>query len=315
MRRLTQEEFISKSRESHGGKYDYSKTNYVNAQSKVCIICPIHGEFWQQAFTHMCGGGCPQCASIETGQRQSRGRETFICEAQKIHGNKYDYSKVVYTQSNDKVCVTCLVHGDFWQRASAHLLGQGCPECSNHRNAMKRRKKRCGVGAILTQEYVFDRPSYSVWCDMLRRCYNRGGVKNWSAYEGCSVCEEWFIFDVFDEWFTPRYKDGWHLDKDILFEGNKVYSPQTCCVVPREINEYFRRINKSSGLPRGVKRVGGRYSAEIQFRGNRHYLGVFDTAEEAGFVFRNKKKELISLVAEEYKDQLEDRVYKALTHK
>lgn len=315
MRRLTQEEFVSRCTEIHKGKYDYSKANYVNAQTKICVICPEHGEFWQQAFSHMQGTGCPKCASIKSGQNQSKGQESFIYEARKIHGNKYDYSKIEYANSYTPLIIVCPEHGEFWQTPKCHLRGSGCPKCGAREKALNRRKSKQSMGVVLTNDFVCDKPSYYVWKDMLRRCYNRGKNKKWSVYEGCTVCDEWLIFDVFDKWFTPRYVEGWHLDKDIIVDGNRVYSPETCSVVPREINEYFKRINKRSGLPRGVKRVGDRYSAEIQFRGKRHYLGTFDTAEEAGLVFQNKKKELISLVAEEYKDQLEDRVYKALIHK
>lgn len=315
MRRLTQEEFIGKSREVHGGKYDYSKAKYVNAQTKVCVICPTHGEFWQHAFLHMQGAGCPKCASIKSGQTQSRGRERFVCEARKIHGSKYDYSKTEYTNSYTPLIIICPEHGEFLQTARCHLSGCGCSKCGERKKALNRRKNRQSAGVVLTNNFVCDKPSYRVWKDMMRRCYNRGKNKRWLAYEGCTVCDEWFIFDVFDEWFTPRYKEGWHLDKDILLEGNRVYSPETCCVVPREINEFFRRINKPSGLPRGVKRAGNQYSVEIQFRKRKHYLGTFETADEAGLVFQNKKKELIALIAEEYKSQLEDRVYKALTQR
>ena len=314
MRRLTQEEFVSRCTEIHKGKYDYSKANYVNAHTKICVICPEHGEFLKSPCDHMRGEGCPKCASIKTGQIQSKGKESFIYEAKKIHGDKYDYSKVEYSNSYTPIIIVCPEHGEFLQRPYSHLWGSGCPKCAQREGALNRRKRK-SIGVVLTNDFICNKPSYQVWKDMLRRCYNRGKNKKWSVYEGCTVCDEWLIFDVFDEWFTPRYVEGWHLDKDILVKGNKIYSPETCSVVPREINDYFRRINKRNGLPRGVKRIGDRYSAEIKLRKKYYYLGTFDTAEEAGFVFQNKKKELISLVAEEYKDQLEDRVYKALTHK
>lgn len=123
--RFTTEDFIKKSKEVHGDFYDYSKVEYVNAQTKVCIICPEHGEFWQNPYNHMHGDRCKYCANPKDT------KEEFVRKANIVHDNKYDYSKVEYRGSNVKVCITCPKHGDFWQSAYAHLQGQGCPECAH----------------------------------------------------------------------------------------------------------------------------------------------------------------------------------------
>ena len=60
-RRLTKEEFIEKARQVHGDKYDYSKVEYKNNKTKICIVCPIHGEFWQRPNDHLNGRGCDKC--------------------------------------------------------------------------------------------------------------------------------------------------------------------------------------------------------------------------------------------------------------
>jgi hypothetical protein len=85
MAKLTTEEFIKKAREVHGDKYDYSKVEYVGSESKVCIVCPEHGEFWQAPHTHLRGGGCPICVG-----RAKMRTSDFIKRARSIHGNKYD---------------------------------------------------------------------------------------------------------------------------------------------------------------------------------------------------------------------------------
>ena len=131
----TTEEFIRKAKEIHGGKYDYSKTECVDNNTKVCIICPEHGEFWQKPYNHLKGQGCPKCKGNKIWE--TRGRittEEFIRKAKEIHGGKYDYSKVEYTNANTKVCIICPEHGEFWQTPSSHLSGQGCPKCA-HPNA------------------------------------------------------------------------------------------------------------------------------------------------------------------------------------
>jgi hypothetical protein len=124
-KKLTTEQFIEKARKVHGNKYDYSKVNYVNGRTNVCIICPIHGEFWQRPNNHLQGRGCPDC-SVDN---QTLTTEQFIEKAIKKHGYKYDYSKVEYIDSKTKVCIICPIHGEFWQIPDNHLRGKGCPDC------------------------------------------------------------------------------------------------------------------------------------------------------------------------------------------
>ena len=129
----TLNEFVEKSNQIHNGKYIYDKVNYVNAETKVCIICPKHGEFWQAPHSHLRGQGCPKCGRI------NYDTETFIQKANIIHNNKYDYSQTRYVNSHCKVIIICKEHGIFEQRASAHLLGQGCPLCGNNKIVEKLR--------------------------------------------------------------------------------------------------------------------------------------------------------------------------------
>ena len=125
-KKLTTAEFVKRAREVHGDKYDYSKVNYVNANTEVCIICPKHGEFKQMPSKHLNGQGCPKCyGNIKLNTSE------FINKAREIHGNKYDYSKVEYVNANAKVCIVCPEHGEFWQTPAIHLNGNGCPKCNS----------------------------------------------------------------------------------------------------------------------------------------------------------------------------------------
>lgn len=128
MKLKTTEEFINDSKKIHGNKYDYSKVVYKGSKTKVCIICPIHGEFWQKPNNHLCGGGCRKC-SYEGGRNTNRTLNGFIKTSKKIHGDRYDYSKVEYKNNKTKVCIICPKHGEFWQRPDNHIHGQGCPYC------------------------------------------------------------------------------------------------------------------------------------------------------------------------------------------
>ena len=127
---LSTEEFIEKAKKIHGSKYDYSKVKYVNNRTKVCIICPEHGEFWQTPNSHLNGNGCFDCSYIERGLKRNSSAKEFIEKAHKVHGDKYDYSKVEYDKAIKKVCIICPKHGEFWQTPNCHLNGQGCPKCN-----------------------------------------------------------------------------------------------------------------------------------------------------------------------------------------
>ena len=125
-KKLTKDEFIERAKKIHGDKYDYSKVEYVNNSTKVCILCPIHGEFWQKPEKHLRGHGCSMCC--KTGIKSST--KEFIEKAKKVHGEKYDYSKVEYVNNHTKVCIICPIHGEFWQIPNSHLNGNGCYTCS-----------------------------------------------------------------------------------------------------------------------------------------------------------------------------------------
>lgn len=128
----TREEWIERANKKHNFKYDYSKVEYKDNKTPVCIICPEHGEFWQSPNNHMRGnGGCKECLRINKWELQHKSTEQFILDANNVFHNYYDYSKVDYYNKSTKVCIICPKHGEFWQIPSNHLSGNGCPQCKN----------------------------------------------------------------------------------------------------------------------------------------------------------------------------------------
>ena len=125
---LTTEEFISKAKEIHKVKYDYSKVNYVRGTDRVVIVCPKHGEFEQKAQGHLCGYGCRKC-KYEKKKKNCYTLESFIEKANEKHNNFYDYSKVDFKNTSTKVVIICPEHGEFEQLPSAHLQGSRCRDC------------------------------------------------------------------------------------------------------------------------------------------------------------------------------------------
>lgn len=124
--KLNKELFIKKSKEVHGSTYEYDDVIYVNNKSPVDIYCKKHGIFTQRANDHMAGRGCPMCACTRLTT------ETFIDKATIVHCNRYDYSRVDYKSSHEKITIICKDHGEFSQRATNHLMRRGCPRCSNN---------------------------------------------------------------------------------------------------------------------------------------------------------------------------------------
>lgn len=145
MRKSSTEEFIEKARLIHGDKYDYSKVEYKGNRVKVCIICPIHGEFWQTPNLHLSGSGCRKCSYRTNPRRKRKTTKIFIEDANKKHNNVYDYSKVNYINNKTPVCIIChnkdkygKEHGEFWQRPDNHLHGQVCPKCAQKMSRLER---------------------------------------------------------------------------------------------------------------------------------------------------------------------------------
>ena len=106
MKRLTSVDFIERARKTHGDEYIYDKSTYKTAKAKITITCRLHGDFDQQAFSHLSGSGCPKCSG------KNKTNEEFIANAKDIHNDTYDYSKTEYINSEKKIIVICKEHGE-----------------------------------------------------------------------------------------------------------------------------------------------------------------------------------------------------------
>ena len=126
-------------KEAHGDIYDYSKVIYKGSITPITILCSIHGDFKQTPSEHKRGSGCQKCANMSRSVKCFKNKgtpynlkttEKYIKECKEIHGDKYDYRNIVYLNNGENVIIICKEHGEFEQRASHHLSGHGCPECS-----------------------------------------------------------------------------------------------------------------------------------------------------------------------------------------
>ena len=160
--------------------------------------------------------------------------------------------------------------------------------------------------------------SYSKWVHMIRRCYDIKSQKSLSTYRDCSVSSLFHNFSHFKDWCEKQKgfsNKGWHLDKDILVKGNKIYSPEACCFVPVEINTLLVKRNSLRGeFPIGVGfyKPLNKYVSRLSTYGKARTLGYFSSVEEAFYVYKREKEKHIKEVANKWKDQIDIRVYEAL---
>ena len=130
---MTQAEVISRAKQHHGDKYDYSSIIYINQYNKIAVICPEHGTFekWPKDFIN--GSGCPTCGSLSAKAKRTTTTQQFIEKSIEAHGNIYDYSNVNYFNNHTKVEIICQTHGSFWQEPWVHTSGHKCPYCSGNK--------------------------------------------------------------------------------------------------------------------------------------------------------------------------------------
>lgn len=261
--KLSQEEFIERAKQVHGDKYDLSKANYINAYTKVCIICPIHGEYWTTPNNFLKGCGCRECMKDE----YRLGTDEFIKKSNIIHNFKYDYSKVNYKGYNDKVCIICQKHGEFWQTPGQHLHGHGCPYCSKNKN-------------YTTEEFINKvKEKFNYNYD-----YSKVQYKNWRT-KICITCPEHGDFYVIPNNFLrgrkcPKCSES-QLETEIrtLLEKNNI--------------KYIYRCNKNYFKWLDLQHLDfylPDYNVAIECQGEQHFYTVDFAGKGKEWAISNLKK-------------------------
>lgn len=166
----------------------------------------------------------------------------------------------------------------------------------------KNKKLICGVG-YNDLPYIRNEKTYTKWANMLNRCYSQNyHIKN-PTYMSCTVCDEWLVFSKFKEWYDSNKRAGMDLDKDILIRGNKVYGPQFCRFVPKEIN----RLLTDHGAKRGQFKQGVSWSnqhkkfrASISRLDGPEHIGYFTTEDDAFAAYKTEKEKWIKVQADRH---------------
>ncbi|HWL22317.1 MAG TPA: GIY-YIG nuclease family protein [Ureibacillus sp.] len=207
------DEFIKKSKEKHGDRYDYSLVDYKNSREKVKIICGEHGVFEQRAVNHLGGFGCVKCANDKVSSIKSYDTKDFIEKAIKTHGYKYDYTLVKYVNSQNKVKIICPIHGVFEQKANNHLNNRGCYKCS--RDVVSRRHKEKPQGWNITswQKKAEQAKNFDSFKVYIIKCWNEN--------------EEFYkigrTYNTIKRRFTGKYNMPYNYEvlKEIIFHNAK----------------------------------------------------------------------------------------------
>lgn len=288
--KLTTDTFIEKAIKKHGEKFDYSKVEYIDSQTKIIIICPFHGEYEQKANNHLSGWNCRKCKYDNMALKFKDNKKSFIEKAIEIHNNKYDYSLVEYENSQTKIKVICSIHGTFEQRPNRHLQGDGCKLCSANKLSLDRRsnleefiKK---AQKIHKNNYSYEESVYiNNFTPISIKCNNCNNTFEPIPYNhtkkngtGCPYCiissEERRLY----EWIKTICKDK------IIQTDRKIISPN-------ELDIYFPK-NKLAIEYNGI------YWHSNRFKPKNYHLDKTNKCEEQGI-------ELLHIFSDEWIEKLE----------
>lgn len=161
----------------------------------------------------------------------------------------------------------------------------------------------------MTHEYIS-------WRDMIHRCYNPRLIDKYPTYSECEVCDEWHDFQNFAKWSDDSNFSGlgYHVDKDLLVQGNKVYSPENCCLLPPELNFLIRIHSPNPTCLVGTtfhKRCG-KWQSMISKNGKRVYLGMFNNEMDAHLCYVEEKERFVREEAQLWRERIDPRAYDAL---
>ena len=271
--------FVKKANEKYGNKFDYSKSEYKGVNEKLCIICPKHGEFWTSPNVHLNSKtGCPKCGLEQMAEKNILKTDEFVKKARKIHGDKYDYSKVECNGWYSYVTIICPEHGEFVQRAEAHLRGSGCSKCANVVPPITQEEYITRCEEVYGSRYALDNIRYkNVYTLISVNCEKHGEFKvrpkTFLKGGGCPLCkkEKEFINNAIE-----KHGDKYDYSK-VVYRGSNV----PVCIIDKERGEFWQKPSKHlSGIGNNLpfdlygycKSVAEQYTTMNDFYENRRHI-------------------------------------------
>ena len=189
--------------------------------------------------------------------------------------------------------------GQIKNRFHPSMYGKGYLGLGNYKTSINGKRTKC----------------YIMWKNMLQRCYSENYHLRTPTYKDCEVCEEWLNFQNFAKWFEENYIEGYVLDKDLLSKGNKIYSPETCCFIPPEINSIIAGYtNRNKDLPLGVQKCkkSKKYTASLTLNYKSIYCGGYETIEEAFNKVIEFKNSHIENILIQHKNNLSEEIFNTI---
>ena len=297
----------------------YIKKLNKTKELKKCLICNIVIKNTSNNKKY-----CTKCSKdVHKKQKKNwkRKRSDFVRNKKKIGEKQINNSGTIMTLINYKSYNNIDIELDNGYIIEGVSYG-------NFKKGMIRTPydKRCyGVGYLGVGEYRPTKngkhtPQYNRWRSMMSRCYSDKYHNRQPTYKSCEVCEEWHNFQNFAKWYDDNFykveNETMCLDKDIINKNNKIYNSENCIFVPKSINNLFVKSNKVRGdLPIGVSynEKEKRYYARCNINSKEKvYIGIYKTANEAFYAYKNFKENYIKEIAEKYKKKIPNKLYKAL---
>ena len=211
----TNDQFKIDSEKTHGDLYDYSLSDYKNANTLVKIICKKHGVFEQNPYNHIKGSKCPKCYL----ESKFKTNEQFKIDSEKVHGDLYDYSKTDYYKNNITVEIICRIHGSFFQQPSVHLSGGGCPKCADNNKRLILNDFKLISSKIHNNYYDYSKSTYfNNYTKTEIICPEHGSffqIPNFHLLgQGCPSCKKSIM---------ENYISNILIDEEIKFERQKTF--------------------------------------------------------------------------------------------
>lgn len=167
-----------------------------------------------------------------------------------------------------------------------------------------------GINDTATGVKKENQKAYSMWRDILKRCYDISHI-SYETYgaKGITVYEGWHKFSNFLRWYNTHNIEGYQIDKDLLSYGSKEYGPNTCCFLPNDINMALQRRRVNSNNYVGVTKKNGKYAAQMNYKGRKVYLGTYNNEKVAAYNYECAKRDFIAELAEQYRYDICEEAY------
>ena len=275
--------------------FDFGKAEYVNSYTPLICICPEHGEFKITPQSLNKGSGCPNCSKTHKNTT-----EEFIEKSKKVHGDKYDYSKVEYINAVKKVCIICPEHGEFWIKPNSHLSKQGCSKCGHKKGKYKEKYASLFIKkarSVHGDRYDYSKVEYiNNHTKVCIICPEHGEFWQVPSYHtsgnGCPKCKmSWLERDIMK--YLEKHKFNYEYQKRFPWLGKQsldFYLPDYNVAIECQGEQHFYPVNYFGGVKKFKKLQIGDANKKTLCEKNDIKIFYFSTKEFEKYAFFDKKE-------------------------